>query len=235
MAKTYLSNLPDDADISANVQEHDTRRQRTFNRSREQVNHSFMLQVNPTISALAKGMRGDQKAKGDLSDECIVAESSDNDVEGNVHHPEPLALRSRSFGHALGHQHHLPQPRTVTPQNQNSPAPTILRESYGPIPSGYCTNYRARHPTDTQFHRGSAGIDPLGAHNRRIHLSNTLLRSSQAGVTPRYRIVSGSFGSFGPSKPSRFDEREYRLFPANSGAGVGEKRKRGEGTGSRSV
>ncbi|KAF3053849.1 hypothetical protein E8E11_011077 [Didymella keratinophila] len=95
------------------------------------------------------------------------------------------------------------------------------------------TALRSRDPTQvsTIFHHGSAAINPLGAYTRPFaHIrqrpqaqqpqaqpsaSDSQLTSPSGPVLPpekRYRVVSGSFGTF-EGLPGRFDERPYRLLP----------------------
>lgn len=101
--------------------------------------------------------------------------------------------------------------------------------------------YRHRREEETQFHRGSAGIDPLGNYNRPVkllpkrarHPAAPLADTSVVGTDAApdvpvaalggaRRIVSGSFGSFDEVPRGRFDERAYRLGPKGG---------RGEGRG----
>jgi hypothetical protein len=79
-------------------------------------------------------------------------------------------------------------------------------------PLGYDPSYRPRYIDDTRFNQGSAGVNPLGAHARPI--TKTPNAHSKAGnaIRRHHRLVSGSFGSFEVNKPSRFDERNYRLL-----------------------
>jgi hypothetical protein len=86
-------------------------------------------------------------------------------------------------------------------------------------PAGYDPSYRYRRPNDTRSHHDSAGVNPLGALARVARIRKEQAAPSTArnvtsgsAVRRHHRIVSGSFGSFEVNKPSRFDERKYRLL-----------------------
>ncbi|KAL6702841.1 hypothetical protein ACN47E_000868 [Coniothyrium glycines] len=115
----------------------------------------------------------------------------------------------------------LPPPPISQPA---SPLPTITQ-----VPLGH----RTRHPGDSQFHHSSAGIDPLGAHNRPLAGLPSRGRAGRAAGKGRGRvIVSGSFGSF-DGAVGRFDERAYRMGPGalKRAGGGGEEKEKGEGEG----
>lgn len=162
------------------------------------ANDDIELQINPTLSALAKKM-----GKQDSSNkEDPVPPSSSNPFDAknklNPKYPSSPKLSSSTFKVDL--------PRRSAPTQNPPPAQTI-------------PTYRTRYPSDTQFHHGSAGIDPLGAYSRPV--AGQRLQHGSAATTRHHQIVSGSFGSFEPGRPLRFDEREYQLL-------AGGKRKRGE-------
>jgi hypothetical protein len=90
--------------------------------------------------------------------------------------------------------------QTALPNHHRTPGTTF------PLPHN-----RLRCPTDTQFHHGSAALDPLGAYNRAVKplrsRQQVPLRGTEDGVK---KIVSGSFGMF-DGGVSRFDGRGYRM------------------------
>ncbi|CAO2655405.1 Nn.00g104690.m01.CDS01 [Neocucurbitaria sp. VM-36] len=120
----------------------------------------------------------------------------------------------------------LPAAAARSPLQTPMATPTpMIKALTAPAPA--IAPYRPRTPHDTQFNRGSAGIDPLGAYNRPIHpLPAARQLGAAADQAPLRRIVSGSFGSFEGGRPGRFDERAYRL---GQGTGGGEEGEKGEG------
>lgn len=92
------------------------------------------------------------------------------------------------------------------PKPLGSPSVTASTDT-----STWMASHTARQPEDTVFHLGSAGVNPLGAHARQVFASR---KAPCVGKKARkYKIVSGSFGSFEVRKPNRFDERKYQLLP----------------------
>ncbi|KAF2276340.1 uncharacterized protein EI97DRAFT_36381 [Westerdykella ornata] len=106
----------------------------------------------------------------------------------------------------------------ASPPVPSRPVPNVapqpnLPPAQAPTPGGYLATYRPRQPNDTLFHRGSAGVNPDGAHARPPFKKRSMhAKNGMGGVLRHHRIVSGSFGSFETEKPSRFNDRPYRLF-----------------------
>lgn len=132
---------------------------------------------------------------------------SDTAREGDIHYPTLPSFSSFSSSQGLPLQ---PSPTMQPPAILvHSPPTDILLPALNSL-AGYIPTYRPRTPRDTVFHRGSAGINPLGAFDRPLR---PMLRPVTPGATRPHRIVSGSFGSFEQTPPSRFEERKYRLLP----------------------
>jgi hypothetical protein len=129
-----------------------------------------------------------------------------NTVSNEVKYP---TLPSISFTPPLD-QPKVPETRRRIPKAIEYPGLPPVEPS---TPAGYDPSYRMRYPDDTRFHHGSAGVDPIGAHARRITKGQAGTHSTAGKAVRRHhRIVSGSFGSFEVNKPSRLDERKYRLL-----------------------
>ncbi|KNG52538.1 hypothetical protein DDE82_007155 [Stemphylium lycopersici] len=125
-----------------------------------------------------------------------------------------------SFSPALHITPHIQEPSPApVPQTLPNTTPTpIFPPRREKLTATTPSLYRPRTPTDTLFHRGSAGVDPLGNLNRPFRYTSVQVRREEADngqpstwVQRPRRVVSGSFGSFEGGRVGRFDERGYRL------------------------
>lgn len=203
LSQEYLNKMTDDVETPVNMADDHV----------SETSEEFTLEINQTIQSLSQSQQ-EQALVDDDSDEDGDSESEDD--ERAIKYPKLSTLSSAAFAQDLNPRDPSPNP---IPDIVVHPPATMLPPPSAQTPAGYSSTYRPCRPNDTMYHRGSAGIDPLGAHNRLTRPGPSI--DAMLATRP-HRIVSGSFGSFEPSRPSRFDEREYRLVAA------GEKRKREE-------
>ncbi|KAH7377817.1 hypothetical protein BKA66DRAFT_571846 [Pyrenochaeta sp. MPI-SDFR-AT-0127] len=131
----------------------------------------------------------------------------------NIQRPKTQGVK-RQFGGDLKEDE-----QSVSGEKKKGEAGMVTIPHISPYPAlpqpqtPHTNTYRTRTPHDTIFNKGSAGIDPLGAHNRPVKSLPVRRQDTEGHSGPFNRIVSGSFGSFEMQPPSRFDERPYKMLP----------------------